>query len=266
MLDSEFVCGRLTLRSPPTQWCQQFLPHVDPDGLDWGDAARFNIAPTQPVLCVLQPGPAETATTAMIRWGLVPAWSDDPGVGSRMINARSETVDTKPSFRSAFARQRCLVLADGYYEWKTVGKTKQPYLIQPPELDGTQSPGSGTPGSETRGSETPGSGTVLVMAGLWDTHPTIVVDGQPLRTCTILTTAANPITRPIHDRMPVLLDVDRGRHWINPEFDDRAALKSWCLSPSEIELAVRPVQRYVNNARHEGPRCIDPPQDERLLF
>ena len=144
---------------------------------------RFNIAPTQSVAVVRQSGGKETRQLCLLRWGLIPAWAKDPSIGARLINARAETVAEKPAFRSAFKSRRCLIPADGYYEWKKTGSRKQPYYLRLQD-------------------ERP-----FALAGLWDRWNGGGKDA-PLETCTIITTEANEITCPIHDRMPAILAED----------------------------------------------------------
>ncbi len=230
------MCGRFTLRTNAAAWCQQFLPQFDLSELALKIGAdpvpRYNIAPTQSVVCVLQPEVGASREPAALRWGLVPSWSDDLAIGSRMINARGETVDSKPSFKRSFASRRCLVLADGYYEWQKVVDGKQPYLIHRPD-------------------DAP-----FAMAGLWEINRKAA--SEPVTTCTVITTSANPVTGQIHDRMPVTIgeqDIDR---WLDPGFRDVAALKELIRPAADDTFRLTPVSRHVNNARNEDPACIEP--------
>lgn len=186
------MCGRFTLRTPATGIAETLglepLPLFEP---------RFNICPTQPVL-VVRSGEAGRAW-GHLRWGLVPSWSRDPSGAAKLINARGETVADKPSFRAAFKRRRCLIPADGYYEWQKLPRGKQAFHIHLP----TEAP--------------------FAFAGLWETwHGE---DGTELETCTIITTAANDPLRPIHDRMPVVLDPSDFDLWLDPAQQDRAQLE-----------------------------------------
>jgi putative SOS response-associated peptidase YedK len=150
----------------------------------------FNVAPTQPVAAVrVVPGGQERELVEL-RWGLIPSWADDPKIGYRMINARSETAATKPSFRSAFKVRRCLVVADGYYEWQKRDGAKQPFYIH---MQG---------------------GKLFAFAGLWERW--VPPDGEAIESCTILTTDANELTKPIHDRMPVIVDPPDFGQWLDP--------------------------------------------------
>ncbi|TWU57187.1 SOS response-associated peptidase [Rubripirellula reticaptiva] len=254
------MCGRLTLRTPPTRWCQQFLPSIDPQ--DFGSQQfdiqqfppRYNVAPTQMLACVMtgvtdqspehptkqstrQPTAAPVFQGRWLRWGLLPPWAKELSVGNRMINARSETAASKPSFRQAFSRQRCLVLADGYYEWKKMEDGKQPYLIE------QKSAPDGVPAT-------------FAMAGLWETNTKIPADKSPLYSCTILTTAANNTMSKLHDRMPVILERANYERWLDPTFCDLDTLQSWMAPAPDDSLSFRAVDRHVNNARNQDARCI----------
>jgi putative SOS response-associated peptidase YedK len=167
----------------------------------------------------------------LLRWGLIPSWAKDPAVGARTINARAETVAEKPSFRAAFRRRRCLVLADGYYEWRKEGSKKQPYYIRMRD-------------------EAP-----FAFAGLWE-YWSPGDDAETLETCTLITTEANELTRAIHDRMPVILPPDAYEVWLDPELDDRPRLLS-LLRPYESQaLIADPVSTHVNNPKHDDPECV----------
>jgi putative SOS response-associated peptidase YedK len=187
---------------------------------------RYNIAPTQ-FVAAIRDDEKKQRELVMLRWGLVPFWAKDPSIGSRMINARAETVAEKPSFRAAYRHRRCVVLADGFYEWHREGDTKTPYFI---------SLASGEP---------------FALAGLWENW-TDKVSGDSLQTTTLITTAANEFMMPLHHRMPVILESNTAGEWLagsNDLLDDIAAitpaLKAW------------PVDRRVNNARNESADLID---------
>jgi len=210
--------------------------------------ARYNIAPSQPVLAVRME--KEQRTPTLLRWGLVPPWAKDIAIGARMINARSETAHEKPAFKNAFRRRRCLIPADGFYEWcKTPGgtgaparragastgkarSTRQPYLI-------------------TMADEQP-----FAMAGLWEHYQD--EHGNELETCTILTTRANEMVGELHDRMPVIISPDDYARWLDCSDEDASIAKTLCRPyPAELMMH-RPVGTFVNNARNEGPRCVIP--------
>ncbi len=224
------MCGRFTLRTPATVLTRQLL-------LDLGVEApadlrpRFNIAPTQMIAAVREVSPGDR-TFDWLRWGLVPSWAKDVSIGNRMVNARAETVAEKPAFRDAFRRRRCLVLADGYYEWRKEGSKKQPYYIRMAD-------------------ESP-----FAFAGLWERWSPGGSNDAVLETCTLITTDANEVTRPIHDRMPVILSPTEYVLWLNPEFRDPRALLP-LLKPYEAgEMIAVPVTPYVNNPKHDDPACL----------
>ncbi len=197
---------------------------------------RFNIAPTQEApAVVVGEGPARAAA---LRWGLVPFWADDPSIGNRMINARSETAHRKPAFRQAFSRRRCLLPADGFYEWKKAPGGKRPFWVH----------------REDRG--------VFTMAGLWErwrpegdggSEP-----GEPVETFTILTTDANEMLRPLHDRMPVIVAPEDRGVWLDPDAGEDALLDLLRPAPA-APLGVREVSTRVNSPANDDAACLDPP-------
>jgi putative SOS response-associated peptidase YedK len=169
-----------------------------------------------------------------LRWGLIPSWADDPKVGYRTINARSESVASKPAFRTPFRESRCLILADGFYEWKKTDGSKQPFHIRLK------------------------TGKPFAFAGLyahWDKGE------KPIDSCTILTTEANELMRTLHDRMPVILEPASFDQWLDPTQHKPEPLQALLRPfPSEVMTAI-PISTYVNNARNQGPQCIAPLQD-----
>ncbi len=200
------MCGRFTLKTSASEIATLF------DGLEIPpQEPRHNICPTQDVLAVRQIDKQPQAV--MLRWGLVPFWSKDLKIGARMINARSETVFEKPAFRAAAKSKRCVIVADGFYEWTPVKgqKKKQPWLIARPD----RSP--------------------LLMAGLWESwQDKSAVDSPTVETCTIITTAANAFMSPLHDRMPVFLDADQLPFWLDSNFSDQSRLAEF-LKPHPWE-------------------------------
>ena len=224
------MCGRFTLRSPMSVLVKQFglsseieLP------------ARFNVAPTQQVAALRHPEAMDHETAqgygfTLLRWGLIPFWSKEVSSSKPLINARSETVAEKPSFRTSFKRKRCLILADGYYEWKAKGGEKQPFYI-------------------SRKDQLP-----FVMAGLWDRYDR---GETPIESCTILTTDANQATKPVHHRMPVMLAARDFKTWLNPESASEALQELLIPDPSD-SLQLTPVSRHVNSPRNDDPSCIEP--------
>jgi putative SOS response-associated peptidase YedK len=219
------MCGRFAFYSPHEAVTRLFgvadAPEIEP---------RYNIAPTQFVAAVRETGgPREVA---MLYWGLVPSWAKEKSIGARMINARSETLAEKPSFRNAYKRRRCLVLADGYYEWQRSGAIKQPYFI---------SFAAGEP---------------FGMAGLWERWRD-PGSGEPLESCCIVTTSPAPAVSHVHDRMPVIITPDAHAEWLDPDnaATDRLAR---LLVPCEARgLQARPVSRRVNDARNQGADLLE---------
>ena len=194
-------------------------------------APRYNVAPTQEVPVVrLQEGERELV---MLRWGLIPSWAKDPEIGNRMINARAETVPEKPSFRAAFRRRRCLVVADGFYEWqKRPHGPKQPYYI------------------------TVGNGGPFGFAGLWErwSDP---IEGYLVESCTIVTTMANERLEPIHDRMPVIIDPSDIDAWLDTS--GNPAIAQALLAPYPAErMSAYPISRRINNVKNDDPACLEP--------
>lgn len=192
-------------------------------------APRYNVAPTQRVAAVPNDG---RHAIELFQWGLVPSWADDPKIGSRMINARSETLAEKPSFRNAFRKRRCLVLADGFYEWKAVPgqKTKQPFHVRMK------------------------SRAPFALAGLWETwRPP---EGEPLRSCTILTTSPNALMAGIHDRMPVILPAGEVERWLDPKDRQPAELADLLVPFAPELMEAVAVTTRVNSPAHDSPDCL----------
>ena len=218
------MCGRFTLRTPETTIASLFPDLAIPDL-----KPRFNIAPTQQVACVRKTDQLKVVT---LRWGLVPFWAKDLKIGAKMINARCETVESKPSFRSAFKKRRCLVFADGYFEWKKIDGAKQPYYMTTTE-----------------------NGGGFCMAGLWEKWKDKEND-ETVESCTVLTTDANSKLSGVHDRMPVVLDRKDFEFWLDPEFQAVDKLKSILKPASEEFFDAVPVDRTVNNVRNDNPTCV----------
>lgn len=219
------MCGRFTLRTKLNVLLDQFAAEL---GETKTFDARYNIAPTQEVLAIRHP-----RQLVALRWGLIPSWAKDAKIASSTINARGDTVADKPAFRSAFKKRRCLVLADGYYEWLKDGKAKLPHLY---EMD---------------------DGRPFALAGLWERWGG--PDGNtPVETCSLITTDANELAAKVHDRMPVILPPDEYDLWLDPEFQDRDKLLSMLRPFPADEMTVRPVSTFVNNARNQGEACVAP--------
>jgi len=226
------MCGRFTLRTPLTVLSQQFLFDLGPAAEVADVRPRYNIAPTQTIAAVRRTGSASPRTLAWLHWGLIPSWAKDAKMAASMINARSETAAEKPAFRSAFARRRCLVLCDGFFEWKKVGREKQPYYYRMQD-------------------ERP-----FALAGLWESwRGPAGSEGPPLESATILTSTANELCCELHDRMPVILEACDYDSWLDPAAakEDLLAL----LAPFSADaMKSEPVSRRVNNARNDDPQCV----------
>ncbi|MBM3483561.1 MAG: SOS response-associated peptidase [Alphaproteobacteria bacterium] len=221
------MCGRYSLTTPPEAVRRLFALTTTPNF-----PARYNIAPTQSVP-VVRPSDASGGgrELAMLRWGLVPSWASELSIGAKMINARAETVSEKPAFRAAFRHRRCLVPADGFYEWQVEGKNKQPMRI------------------------TLSDGGLFAFAGLWERW-TKGLEGR-LETFTIITTDASSSIAHIHERMPVMLEREDHEKWLDPRAgaDDLKGL----LRPFPPErLKAVAVSTRVNNVRHDDPACLEP--------
>lgn len=219
------MCGRFAFYSPGEAAAALFGATAAAD-----IEPRYNIAPTQYVAAIRN-GADEQRELVMLRWGLVPTWAKDPSIGNRMINARAETVAEKPSYRNAFKHRRCLVLADGFYEWRREGDAKTPYFI---------SLASGEP---------------FALAGLWERW-TDKQSGESLQTTTLITTEANDFMAPLHHRMPVILEADTATEWLAGSRDLLDDVAS--ITPP---LQAWPVDRRVNNARNQGEELVLPAGD-----
>jgi putative SOS response-associated peptidase YedK len=259
------MCGRFTLRTSASTIAEQFALLEVP-----GFAACFNVAPSQPVPVIrlrdeaaegdggraasdddehgkhprrsssvpLRPARRELV---WLRWGLIPSWAKDPAIGNRSINARAESAAEKPAFRAAMRRRRCLVVADGFYEWQRSGRKKQPYFIR------------------LRGDRP------FAFAGVWEAWEG--PDHSMLETCTILTTDANDLVRPIHDRMPVILSAAGCAAWLDPAIEDPRQLMPVLVPYASDEMEAQPVGDFVNSPAHDSQECIEPmlPKDNITL-
>lgn len=224
------MCGRFVAATPPDRLAELFGV-TDVRAADLGP--RWNVAPTVDVYAVAEGSDGERRLGSF-RWGLVPWFADDPRGGAKMINARAESVADKPAFRRALERRRCLVPADGFYEWLRTGSEKLPHLF------------------------TAADGSVLAFAGLWEVwRPKDEPDAEPLRTCTIITTGANRTMRPIHDRMPVVLTPDTWNRWLDRAPARGTDLADLLVPPPDDLLVCRPVSTKVNNVRNEGADLLN---------
>ncbi|WP_146595415.1 SOS response-associated peptidase [Novipirellula galeiformis] len=229
------MCGRFTLRASLADLRQMFLPDVDPQDFTLPtDPPRYNIAPTQSVAVIRQSNAGDRREGTAMRWGLVPSWADDLTVGARMINARCETIDEKRSFRNAFQQQRCLIPADGYFEWQKRAAAKQPYLIHRPDNG------------------------VFAMAGVWESNSKIANGSEPILSFSVITTPANQVTGKIHDRMPVIIDPSDFDRWLDPNHRDTPSLKKQLAAAPSDFFVTTPVSRHVNHVRNDDPECVRP--------
>ncbi len=224
------MCGRFNLKSNLSLIAEYFAVvrgFIEP----W--SPRYNIAPTQNVLCVRDSDQREYFYP---KWGLIPSWSKDAKIASACINARVETVDTKPAFRTAFKNRRCLVIADGFYEWRIGDKV--PYNISLK------------------------SGKPMPFAGLWETWES--PDG-PVETCTICTTNANDMMGQLHNRMPVILPLEAIDLWLNPKITDAKKVKPLLLQYSSEDMQSWAVGKAVGNVRNQGPQLMEPIDQPRTV-
>jgi len=223
------MCGRFTLFAEAKVVAATFelpeLPLFE---------ARYNIAPTQTVLAVRVDPLCGTREAARLRWGLIPSWAGDVSIGARMINARAETVAEKPAYRAAFRLRRCLIPASGFYEWRTVKRKKQPYFIHPR------------------------AGGLFAFAGLWETW---TKSGEGIESCTILTTTANEVVRPYHERMPVILPHEEWATWLDAKCAP-AALTGLLRPLTSDMMSAYPVDSCVNNVRKDSPQCVAPVEEQ----
>jgi putative SOS response-associated peptidase YedK len=233
------MCGRYTSRTPVADVAGWF--DVDEVVVE-ERTPRFNVAPTDDVL-VVATSSSGARRLGEARWGLVPSWSEGPSVGARMINARSETLLEKPAFRRAFARRRCLVPADGFYEWEHdgAGGGKQPWYL------------------------TPADGGLFAFAGLWEVWRPDDDPARRLVSCTIVTTPANAAVAPLHDRMPAVLGRDTWVAWLDRDNEDLGALHALLVPAPDDAVRLRRVSRAVNDVRNDGPALLDPPGERTLL-
>ncbi|BAY43445.1 hypothetical protein SAMD00079811_10250 [Scytonema sp. HK-05] len=229
------MCGRFTLSQTAEAIYQTFhvnkIPDLEP---------QYNIAPTQMVAAVLYNPESKQREFQKLRWGLIPSWAKDLGMGAKLINARAETAAEKPAFRSAFKHRRCLVVADGFYEWQTKEGKKQPYYFHLQE------------------------GKTFGFAGLWEqwrlppAREARSPQGEEITSCTILTTKCNELLQPIHERMPVILQPQDYDLWLDPQVQTPEPLQQLLHPyPSEAMMAY-PVSTLVNSPHHNSPDCIKP--------
>jgi putative SOS response-associated peptidase YedK len=222
------MCGRFTLFASG----QEIRAHFDlQESFDW--SPRYNITPGESIPAVGSSEEGDSLGIHQFRWGLIPHWVDDPDdFSANLINARAETVASKPSFRDSFRKRRCLIPASGFYEWTETDEGKKPYFFQPSDAD------------------------VIAFSGLWDRWEP--ANGEdPVLSCAILTTEASPSVADVHHRMPVIMAPDQYESWLEPS-DTEEMLESMVSDPDDIDLEVRPVDPRVNRPDVDDPECIEP--------
>jgi putative SOS response-associated peptidase YedK len=218
------MCGRYRLSRTEKQIAEHFEIAEE---IEW--SPRYNIAPAQPVAVVRQNPERPVRQFSKMRWGLIPFWAKDANIGYKLINTRAETVAEKPAFRESFKIRRCLIPGDGFYEWKKVGKSKQPFHFGMRD------------------------NSIFAFAGIWDRWKN--PQGEVIETCSILTTTPNLLCADVHDRMPVILPVGHYDLWLDPGFKGTDDLKE-LLHPFEAKLMKRyPVNTRVNLVRNDDPEC-----------
>jgi putative SOS response-associated peptidase YedK len=223
------MCGRFTLHHSVDELAKRFGVEL----VQTDVTPSYNVAPTQRVAVVT--GDRERSLQSFV-WGLVPFWAKDPSIGNRMINARAETVAEKPAYKHAFQRRRCLIPADGFFEWKKDGKVKTPMYIRFPDS------------------------RLFAFAGIWErwTPP----EGEPVNSCSIITVEPNELMSSIHDRMPAILEPDAEAEWLDADSSDPVKLQSLLHPYPDGELTASPVSRRVNSPSTNDPSCIASITDE----
>lgn len=225
------MCGRFTSQTPAQDLADYF--GVD-EVVAEEQGARFNVAPTDEVYAVAESSTDESRRLGTFRWGLIPFWSKDAKGGAKMINARAESLLDKPAFKRSFERRRCIVPADGFYEWERIdAKTKQPWFISRAD------------------------GKPMAFAGLWESwRPTKGSDDGKVRSCTIITGEPNDLVARLHDRMPVMLPPEAWDAWLDPDSHDLGALSGLLVPAPAEELTMFPVSKAVNDVRNDGPELV----------
>ena len=224
------MCGRFSLGADAITLATQFDLFESPA---W--TPRYNIAPTQEVLVVVVDLTTARRQARRYRWGLIPSWAKDPAIGTQLINAQAETAATKPAFRAAFRKRRCLILADGFYEWKKEARHKQPYCIRLRD------------------------GRPLAFAGLWEHWEG--PEDTPIDSCTILTATPNMLLRPLHHRMAVILPASAYDRWLDPDVHEVERLQPLLHPYPAEEMTAYPVSTRVNNPAIDSPTLLEPVHD-----
>ncbi|WP_309897252.1 SOS response-associated peptidase [Archangium sp.] len=220
------MCGRVTIQTPALALAREFALTGIRTALE---RPRYNLAPTQLMPVVINDG---TRMLDAYRWGLIPSWAKEASIANKLINARGETVAEKPSFRSALKRRRCLVLVDGWFEWKQSTKPKTPYYFHRED------------------------GLPMAFAGLWEEW-TAPDTGEVLRTCTLITTGPNTLMAPIHDRMPVILSPEARERWLDPEPLEASVLQPLLVPNEDEPLEAWEVARVVNSPTNDVVACVE---------
>lgn len=219
------MCGRFTQTYSPAFIAKAF--RVDKELINI--IGSYNIAPTQLVTAIINQG---SACFSQLRWGLIPSWAKDLSLGNKMINARSEILNQKPSFRVALKKRRCLIVADGFYEWKKEGNLKEPFYIR---LKSKQPFG---------------------FAGLYDSWKS--VEGKEIHSCAIITIEANPLIKSIHHRMPVIIPKDKEDDWLNPNIQEPEKALAILKPYASDQLEYFQVSKFVNSPKNNSPQCVVP--------
>lgn len=220
------MCGRYTL-TLTKDGIRAEIPTIGSFGIPW--KPRYNLAPTNIIPAIIS---AEPTSLNGLRWGLIPSWAKDESIGQKLINARGETLNEKPSFKHIFKRRRCLIPADGFYEWQPVGRRKQPMYIRLRES------------------------RLFTFAGLWDEWKNL--SGEAVRSCTIITTTANELIQKFHHRMPVIIQPEFRQTWLDSNITDTNGLSDLIKPYASEKMEVFPVSLAVNKPENDSPECIDP--------
>jgi putative SOS response-associated peptidase YedK len=244
------MCGRFTLRAPASTIAEAFqvldVQPIEP---------RFNVAPTQQVAAIRLSPESGRREFAWLKWGLVPSWAKDPAIGNRMINARAESVAEKPAFRGAFRHRRCLVVADGFYEWQRTGSRKQPYFIR--LRDGQPFAFAGL-WESWEGKTVPGTVFAPDLFSTQELSAKTVPGTVLLETCTLITTGPNELMEPIHDRMPAILPPADYERWLDPAIQEPGKLLPLLRPYSADAMLAVPVSARVNNPKNDDAQCVAP--------
>jgi putative SOS response-associated peptidase YedK len=225
------MCGRMTQQTDPSEIARIFDADLRPESEQGPWVARYNVAPTDPITVVLQRHDGRVVERH--RWGLIPSWARSMAEGAGKINARAETVADTPAFRVAFRQRRCIVPADGFYEWRREGSRRIPFYLHPPNHE------------------------LLAMAGLWSVWKDRTT-GLWVPSAAVITTSANTTVGELHDRMPVILGPGSWAEWLDPDETDPGYLQSLLVPAPEDVLAIVPVSMRVNSVRNDGPDLIEP--------